>query len=356
MKFKTLHNILLCTFLLIGTHLTAQKFKLKKGKVLADGVEIAGYSGDGYDTVFTDLKTPSKTFNVKYEAIVPSGQQTKKQWVTFASSDGSKTTDIPYEDMRFSLNFRKGVVETLFKDYQILTLEGLDMSAFESFMAIERPTLMDVYTGKVKPGKVEVIEESLIGEDPNIYSEKGILIQNGKKVDGVITMIFDDAFYQESGKTVLKYDPEAEGTYARIFSTEEGQVAKDRFLGISASSGAIFCVGEEDDRKCYYGAKLKGGLAGAIGSIGFDNAAFHKIIDIKDGVAILVDYETGGYAIKVGKQVKGFLFNTRNKDKNIEKLEKYLGCELTQFKGSDFSKKETAIEVMAHYLSSCASK
>jgi hypothetical protein len=355
-KFNTLHSILLSVFLLMGTQLAAQKFKLKKGKILADGVEIAGYSGDGYDTVFTDLKTPSKTFNVTYKAIVPSGQQTKKQWVTFASSDGSKTTDIPYEDMRFSLNFRKGVVETLFKDYKILTSQGLDMSALETFMAVERPNLMDLYTGKVKPEQVEVVEELVTGEDPNIYSEKGILIQNGKKVDGVITMIFDDTFYQKSGKTVLKYDPEAEGTYVRIFSTEEGQSAKDRFLGVSASSGAIFCIGEEDDRTCYYGAQLKGGLAGAIGSIGFDTASFHKIIEIKDGVAILVDYETGGYAIKVGKQVKGFLFNLRNKEKNIDKLEKYLGCELAQFKDSDFSKEETAKEVMAYYLASCASE
>lgn len=339
----------------LGVQASAQKFKLKKGQVLADGVAIAAYDGDDYDTVFTDLNDHSKKIVVTYTAKTFAGNETRRQWVTFKNEDASQKSDVKLEDIKFSLNFRKGLVQSMFQDFKILTMDGLDMEAFAAFMSVNRPNLDDEYSGKTRKsvaldtGDISILEK----EDLNIYNQEGFIIVGEEKREGVITMIFDDNAYQKSGKTVLKYDPEAEGTYLRWFSLEKDTDPDKHFVGINAASNSRFCVGEGDDMECYYGLELKGGIAGALGAIGFNTAAFHKIIALKSGVAIVKDYETGGYAIKVSSESKGYLFNTSNKDKNIEKLAKYLDCDMSKFDTADFSAESTALDVMKYYNSTC---
>ncbi|WP_405211277.1 hypothetical protein [Dokdonia sp. Asnod2-E02] len=342
-------------FLLLGFQASAQKFKLKKGQVLVDGVAIAAYDGDNYNTVFTDLKDKSKKIIVTYTAKTFAGSETRRQWVTFKNEDASKKSDVKLEDLKFSLNFRKGLVQSMFLDFKMLTMEGLDMQAFAEFMSVDRPNLEDEYSGKNKKADALNADQvtALEKDDINIYARKGFVIVGEEKKEGVITMIFDDNAFQKSGHTVLKYNPEEEGTYLRLFSLEKGVAETKRFLGVNAESNSRFCVEVGDDMECYYGLQLKGGMAGALGAIGFNTAAFHKIIALKSGVAIVKDYETGGYAIKISSESKGYLFNTSNKDKNIEKLAKYLDCDMSKFDTADFSAESTALDVMKYYNSTC---
>jgi len=350
--FKYILALILTTTFVVTV--SAQKVKLKKNQVLVDGVAIAKYESKGnYYTVFTDLKDPKKIINAKYTAYNKPGSKSRYQWVTFLNADETLQSDVKLEDLIFSLNFRKGLAETMLKKFNMLTMDGINMEAFNTFMEVERPNLMDQYSGKnVSTVSKEVNEESAI-IDPNIYGKNGVLITGDNEVvKGVITMIFDDDAFQATGKTVLKYNPEEEGQYVRILGKKEG--GENSFYGAKAHSKARFCVEvASGENECYYGMELKG--SGVIGAV-FDTAAFHKILKKKESLVILEDYESGGYAIKIPSQYKGFLFNTNNPEKNIKKLSEYLDCDVSEFKDNNFKEIETAEAIVDFYLANCGKK
>lgn len=128
----------------------AQKVSIKKDEVLLDKTPIANLKDIGSTYIFanlTDVENP--VFKVKFNSLKIS-DEVSKNWLTISYPDESKTTEIEMEYLSFTMSGKKGVAELLMKKYNILTPSGIDKAAFDSFMAIERPSLTNEYNGLLK--------------------------------------------------------------------------------------------------------------------------------------------------------------------------------------------------------------
>ena len=132
---KLLLLLILIPFLGMG-----QKFKIKNDKILIDEKEVGILNDkirDSYE--FLDLNKEKK-FIVDYKMLME-GTTIIKQWLKVSSSDGKKTTEIPYDVLINSFSSTKIILHLLSVKYGLFDINGFNQSKIDAFFEVERESI-----------------------------------------------------------------------------------------------------------------------------------------------------------------------------------------------------------------------
>ncbi|WP_310555252.1 hypothetical protein [Flavobacterium sp.] len=118
-----------------------QKIKEKKDQILFDDVAIANVEKDATSTIFkynsinnaNGIIVTFKTFKID--------AQNSKSWLLVTNLDASKKTEVNFEFLSFSLNYKKAIAELLAKKYNIFTANGIEN--LDVFFDEKRPIISD---------------------------------------------------------------------------------------------------------------------------------------------------------------------------------------------------------------------
>jgi hypothetical protein len=104
----------------------AQKIKEDDGQILYNGVAILKVEKEksGYEYKYTDLK--NSTILLVTLKTVKIDAQNNKSWLIVKNSDGSKSSEINFELLSFTLNYKKGIAEILAKKHNVFTENGIE--------------------------------------------------------------------------------------------------------------------------------------------------------------------------------------------------------------------------------------
>ncbi|XLS29326.1 hypothetical protein ACJD0Z_00560 [Flavobacteriaceae bacterium M23B6Z8] len=216
MRYQLAFLFLLATFLT-----SAQKVKVKNGKVLIDKKEVVNFEANGSIYTLSSLDNPSEAvLKVEYK-VLDITPEDKKQWLKVSNGDTSKDTEIDFEFMSFTLNTKKAVAELLIKKYELIGPKGFDQAKIDEFFAEKRPDLTSRYESLAD-------EVTKITQLNNAYTgELGIKVAN----DGVVTkQAKGDNTSSVIGKIVAP-GQEAPGARIRVYDLDENLVAEAFYSG-----------------------------------------------------------------------------------------------------------------------------
>lgn len=179
-----------------------QKIKEKKDIILLDDTEIAKVEKDkagGVQYTYTSMNN-SNGIVVTLETYKVDAQNSKS-WLVVTNLDGSKKTEVNFELMSFTLNYKKAIAELLLKKYNIFTLNGIEN--LDAFFAEERPSI-SAEVEKLKEA-TKVDEQQLATLNYQVHtSEK--LIFSGVVPEDAFTSKYTDVQQKEFlSKVVAKY-------------------------------------------------------------------------------------------------------------------------------------------------------
>lgn len=160
----------------------------------------------------------------------------------------------------------------------------------------------------------------------NIYFTKGYVIdEKDGKIDGEIQYIVEKIQNPADFKNVVDLDEANIGK--KVVLRYKNAKGKTRFNNYRSKKGGLFCI---EQNVCFRGLSVKGkGLelaAGAASGLSFDTSSFYLVVSENDNFSIYKEYnkERDEFIIKTKAQKKAYKFNTKNREKNIEKLTEYL--------------------------------
>lgn len=187
----------LCTSLLSF----GQKIKEDDNKILFDGKAIAKVEKDKTGTQFTYTSIDGSTgiiANLKTHKI---DAQNSKSWLVVTNLDGSKKTEVNFELLSFTLNYKKAVAELLAKKYNVFTANGIEN--LDAFFAEERPSISAEIEKVKEAGKVD--EKQLATLNYQIHTTEK-LVFSGEVPEDAFTSKYNDAERKEfMSKVVAKY-------------------------------------------------------------------------------------------------------------------------------------------------------
>jgi len=169
----------------------------------------------------------------------------------------------------------------------------------------------------------------------NIYFTKGYVMdeKEGKR-EGEIQFITETIQDPNDFANVIDLDEANLGK--RVVLKYTNAKGKKRFKTYKSKAGETFCINQNGEELCFKGLKVKGkGLelaAGAAASLSFDTSSYYVIVKETPALSIYKEYgrERDEFIIKIDSQDKGYKFNTKSREKNIEKLTDYLGSSVNQ--------------------------
>ena len=190
-------KIIILFIILFSFNLNAQKIKVKKGKVLIDGVAVATVKALGSTYTFTSLNNKNTIITKSHRLQIT--KELEKKWLTIYDAEEKRFSEVEMEYFSVTLNGKKSVAELLIKKYALITTNGVEN--IESFLDKERPSLTEEYNGLIKK---EVVKNSELKNlnltvNPNAknIAEKGNIIgtykavQNKGPQNGQIYTIYD---------------------------------------------------------------------------------------------------------------------------------------------------------------------
>lgn len=178
-----------------------QKIKEDKDQILFDGVAVAKVEKDKTGKQFTYTSLDGTNGIIATLNTYKIDAQNSKSWLVVTNLDASKKTEVNFELLSFTLNYKKAVAELLAKKYNIFTANGLEN--LDAFFAEERPSISgDV--NKIK-GAGEVNAKELATLNYQIHSTDK-LIFSGEVPEDAFTSKYSDAERKEfMSKVVAKY-------------------------------------------------------------------------------------------------------------------------------------------------------
>ncbi len=199
----------------------------------------------------------------------------------------------------------------------------------------------------------EIAKENSI----NIYDKPGYVIdEKGERYEGTITMLWEEIIapgeenVAELGNNIGK----------KLTLKYQNKKGKTRYKDFKSKNETMFCTTTPDgSQTCYRGLRVKGKGAelavNAVSSLSFDTSKFYEIIEEKDNISLYKELLEGKYVIKIKKEKKGYQFNVRNREKNLEKLTEYIGnCAIKdQVPEYDYTNLESIKAFIELYNSSC---
>lgn len=173
--------------------------------------------------------------------------------------------------------------------------------------------------------------EEALENSSNIYFTKGHVIdEKAGKIEGHVQFIVENVISPEDFKNVVDLDETNLGK--RVVLKYTNAKGKERLKTYKSKDGEAFCVNLNNEEVCFRGVKVKGKALQDIAnssalSLSFDNSSYYVIVEETPTLSIYKEYATerDEFIIKVSSQDKGYKFNTKNREKNIEKLTDYLG-------------------------------
>ncbi|MCV6630467.1 MAG: hypothetical protein OIF50_11495 [Flavobacteriaceae bacterium] len=119
---KQLQNVVMGVLLVFGIHsVTAQKIKVKKDKVLYDGVAVAVASGSGYSFTYTSL---DGSIEIKVTSDGQGQPEGHVEMLTIKDVKQDRTRIIPMEFLSITMSRKKAIAELLTKKYDFINSEG----------------------------------------------------------------------------------------------------------------------------------------------------------------------------------------------------------------------------------------
>lgn len=179
----------------------------------------------------------------------------------------------------------------------------------------------------------EVYNEGNLSEaelaSSNIYWAKGYVVDSKKgNLEGKIQFLIEDVKLRNPNSGMVDLDLADLGK--KVTLAYENKRGKTKYSDYGSKKGLKFCVFLNDEETCFRGLKVKGkGLelaAGALSSLNFDTSRYYQIVSESDEVSLYKEYasESNQFIIKISSDKKGYMFDTNDKQKNIEKLVDYL--------------------------------
>lgn len=178
-----------------------QKIKEDDNKILFDGAAIAKVEKDKTGTQFTYTSLDGSTgiiANLKTHKI---DAQNSKSWLVVTNLDGSKKTEVNFELLSFTLNYKKAIAELLAKKYSVFTAKGIEN--LDAFFAEERPSISAEIEKVKDAGKVDA--QQLATLNYQIHTAEK-LVFSGEVPEDAFTSKYNDAERKEfMSKVVAKY-------------------------------------------------------------------------------------------------------------------------------------------------------
>lgn len=179
-----------------------QKIKEDKNQIFFDGTAIAKVEKDKSGTQFTYTSLNDSNgiiANLKTHKI---DAQNSKSWLVVTNLDGSKKTEVNFELLSFTLNYKKAIAELLAKKYNVFTANGLEN--LDTFFAEERPSITAEVDKLKEAGKVD--EKELLALNYQVHATEK-LIFSGLVPEDAFTPKYNDAERKEfMSKVVAKYE------------------------------------------------------------------------------------------------------------------------------------------------------
>lgn len=194
-------NFLILFVFCISIFSYGQKIKEDDNKILFDGTAIAKVEKDKTGTQFTYTSINNSNGIIANLKTYKIDAQNSKSWLVITNLDGSKKTEVNFELLSFTLNYKKAIAELLAKKYSIFTANGIEN--LDAFFAEERPSI-SAEIDKVKDaGKVDAQELAKLNYQIHT-TEK--LVFSGEVPEDAFTSKYNDAERKEfMSKVVAKY-------------------------------------------------------------------------------------------------------------------------------------------------------
>jgi len=120
-------NIITLFILLTVSFSYSQKIKVKKSKVLFDGVSVAKVTSKARNYTFSSLQDATKKIVVTLERIdTGNGDNVTDDWLIVNDPSTDRSKKVKMEWYSISMNFSKGIAELLAKKYNIITDNGVE--------------------------------------------------------------------------------------------------------------------------------------------------------------------------------------------------------------------------------------
>lgn len=179
-----------------------QKIKEDDDQILFDNVAVAKVEKDKAGTQFKYTSINNANAIIATLKTHKIDAQNSKSWLVVTNLDGTKTTEVDFALMSFTLNYKKAVAEILAKKYNILTTNGVEN--LDAFFAEERPSIS---------AEIEKLKESAKGLEKDLATMNYQVFCKDKLIfSGVVPAdAFTDKYSKEQNKefmskVVAKYD------------------------------------------------------------------------------------------------------------------------------------------------------
>lgn len=194
-------NFLILFVLCVSMFSFGQKIKEKDDQILLDGTAIAKVEKEKIGMRFTYTSINNSNGIIATLESYKIDNQNSRSWLVITSLDSSKKTEVNFELLSFTLNYKKAIAELLLKKYNIFTASGIDN--LDSFFAEERPSISAEIEKIKEAGKVD--EQQLATLNYQIHSTEK-LIFSGEVPEDAFTSKYNDAERKEfMSKVVAKY-------------------------------------------------------------------------------------------------------------------------------------------------------
>jgi len=341
-------SLIILTCFIVSTSFS-QTVKVKKDKVLFDGIPVATVKVKKRDYTYTSLNN-SNTIIVRLKPS-PTGEN---ETLVVTDVNGRSSEELPMEWYSVSINYKKGIAELMAKKYNLITDNGIEnVAAFFDKDASEEMTEVDEETME---SAVEDYENKL-KNNRNIQGQRGYVVDaSGQKWEGIVSLEHekfydprkDWAGYKLASKTALNG--------VLDYTDENGQKAQKIF---KAKSGDRVCVFNDDGSEtCFVGIKLKTDKVltedSNIGDV-LNSSSFYEIA--YEGINTMVfkhpteDTELG---IKRNDKKEAIVFVGSNIARNKNNVNRYLECTIPdEFVNTDYTKAKAIIAIVKHYENNC---
>jgi hypothetical protein len=194
-------NFLILFVFCISIFSFGQKIKEDDNKILLDGTAIATVVKDKTGTQFTYTSINNSNGIIANLKTYKIDAQNSKSWLVVTNLDASKKTEVNFELLSFTLNYKKAIAELLAKKYNIFTANGLEN--LDAFFAEERPSISAEIEKVKDAGKVDAKELATLNYQ--IHSTEK-LVFSGEVPEDAFTSKYNDAERKEfMSKVVAKY-------------------------------------------------------------------------------------------------------------------------------------------------------
>ncbi|GEM_PF-5900392 len=178
---KKVTTLFLFLVLLLAFKSFAQKVKVKKGKILVDGIEVGIIEDIDKSNIIYSVNDLSgkELFLVDVDIAEDSTRPFEFNWMTITSKDYAQVNVVDYSMISMSLSHRKIIAEILTKTYGIFSANGLNRNKVAEFFNEKRTSkYKETATGNARPA-MEGLNEGFDGKirikDNNVLFDKKVI-------------------------------------------------------------------------------------------------------------------------------------------------------------------------------------